>query len=62
MNNRISLAIAKHFDRYRIIFWYDAKLELRKEFEALQLPGVEKLELINNEYSLKYKLLREQPE
>ncbi|MDF1580042.1 MAG: BREX-1 system phosphatase PglZ type A [Desulfuromonadales bacterium] len=62
MNERIAQALTKLFDRHRIVFWYDAKQELRDDFEALQLPGVEKLELINNEYGIKYKLLREQPE
>lgn len=62
MENRITQALTKLFDRHRIVFWYDAKQELRDDFEALQLPGVEKLELINNEYGIKYKLLREQPE
>jgi len=62
MNDRIAQALTKLFDRYRIVFWYDAKQELRDDFEALQLPGVEKLELINNEYGIKYRLLREQPD
>lgn len=62
MTNRIAQALTKLFDRHRIVFWYDAKQELRVDFEALQLPGVEKLELTNNEYGIKYKLLREQPE
>lgn len=62
MENRIAQALTKLFDRHRIVFWYDAKLELRDDFEALSLPAVEKLELINNEYGIKYKLLREQPE
>jgi len=62
MNDRIAQALTKLFDRHRIVFWYDAKKELRDDFEALQLPGVEKLELTNNEYGIKYKLLREQPE
>ena len=62
MENRIAQALTKLFDRHRIVFWYDAKQELRDDFEALQLPGVEKLELINNEYGIKYRLLREQPE
>jgi uncharacterized protein (TIGR02687 family) len=60
--NRIELALTKLFDRHRIIFWYDAKQELRDDFEALQLPGVEKLTLSNNEYGIKYRLLLEQPE
>lgn len=62
MNDRIAQALTKLFDRHRIVFWYDAKQELRDDFEELALPGVEKLELINNEYGIKYKILREQPE
>lgn len=62
MNDRIAQALTKLFDRHRIVFWYDAKQELRDDFEALQLPGVEKLELTNNEYGIKYRLLRDQPE
>jgi uncharacterized protein (TIGR02687 family) len=62
MNDRIVQALANLFERHRIVFWYDAKQELRDDFEALQLPGVEKLELTNNEYGIKYRILREQPE
>ena len=62
MENRIAIALTKLFDRHRIIFWYDAKKELRDDFEALSLPGIEKIELANNEYGIKYKILREQPE
>lgn len=60
--NRIENALLKLFDRHRIVFWYDAKQELREEFHALQLPDVEKLEINNNEYGLKYRMLREQPQ
>lgn len=62
MNNRIAQALTKLFDRHRIVFWYDAKQELRNDFEALSLPGIEKLELTNNEYGVKYRILREQRE
>ncbi len=62
MENRIAQALTKLFDRHRIVFWYDAKRELRDEFDAFQLPDIEKVELLNNEYHIKYKLLREQPE
>ena len=62
MNNRIAQALTKLFDRHRIVFWYDAGQELREDFEALSLPGVEKLELANNEYGVKYRVLREQRE
>lgn len=62
MNELIFKALTKQFERHRIVFWYDAKKELRSDFEALALPSVEKLEIINNEYKLKYRVLREQPE
>ena len=62
MENRIAQALTKLFDRHRIVFWYDAKKELHADFEALQLAGIEKLEITNNEYGIKYKMLREQPD
>ncbi len=61
MNNRIAQALTKLFDRHRIVFWYDTKRELRDDFETLSLPGIEKLELTNNEFAIKYRILREQP-
>ncbi|MCY4379637.1 MAG: BREX-1 system phosphatase PglZ type A [Candidatus Dadabacteria bacterium] len=62
MNDRIVQTLAKLFVKNRIVFWCDAKHELYHEFEALSLPGVKKLELNNNEYGIKYRLLREEPE
>jgi len=62
MNNRIAQALSKQFEKHRIIFWYDIKQELRKDFDALQLDHVEKIELSNNEFAIKYRILREQPE
>lgn len=61
MENRIAQALTKLFERHRIVFWYDAKRELQKDFEAFCLPGVEKLVLGNNAYALKYKMLHEEP-
>jgi uncharacterized protein (TIGR02687 family) len=61
MSNRISQALTKLFDRHRIVFWYDTKHELRSDFESVSLPDVEKLEIANNEYGLKYRVLREAP-
>lgn len=60
MENRIEQALTKLFENHRIVFWYDVKNELYADFKALTLPDVEKLELNNNEYGIKYKILREQ--
>lgn len=60
--DRITHALIRLFDKHRIVFWYDTKKELRKEFESLDLPDVEKIEQNNNEFAVKYRLLREEPE
>ena len=62
MNDRIVQALNRLFERHRIVFWNDTKRELREEFDALQLAGVEKVELANNEFGVKYHILREQPD
>ena len=61
MSNRISGALATLFEKHRIVFWYDAKRELRADFESIFLPDVTKVEIVNNEYALKYRILREEP-
>ena len=57
----IESAVSNLFKKYRIVFWYDAKHELRQEFEPLLLPGVDILELTNNEFAVKYRILQEAP-
>jgi uncharacterized protein (TIGR02687 family) len=62
MNDRIKKALIKLFEKNRIVFWYDGKKELRQDFDALELEGIEKIELANNEFGVKHRLLREEPE
>lgn len=62
MSDRIAQTLTKLFAKNRIVFWCDANCELHQEFKTLSLPGVKKLELNNNEYGIKYRLLREEPE
>jgi len=61
-HTRIDQALTKLFDKHRIVFWYDSERELRAEYAALELPGVEKIELDNNEFGVKYRILRQQVE
>ena len=62
MSQQITHALSRLFDKHRIVFWYDTKQELRSDFEAVSIPDVEKLEIANNEYGLKHRILREAPE
>lgn len=61
-NAKIQQALSNLFDKQRIVFWYDTRREFRADYEALSMPGVEKIELANNEFGVKYRILREQPE
>ncbi len=60
--NKMEQSLKKLFEKSRIIFWYDKKKELKKEFEDLFLEDVEKLEIDNNEFWLKHHILREKPD
>ena len=60
MDDRTIMSLLKLFNTHRIVFWYDEKKELRDEFEGLTLDGIEKIEITNNEYMIKHKILREQ--
>ncbi|HAE41259.1 MAG TPA: BREX-1 system phosphatase PglZ type A [Candidatus Riflebacteria bacterium] len=62
MSDRINNALKKLFEKTRIVFWYDHKMEMAAEFAAVKLPRIEKIELKNNEFAVKYHMLREEPE
>lgn len=49
------------FTRHRIVFWYDTDKELRADYEAVDLTDVVKIELENNEFGVKHRILREEP-
>ncbi|ESX24127.1 BREX-1 system phosphatase PglZ type A [Mesorhizobium sp. LSJC264A00] len=61
MQDRIRQALQSYFEKHRILFWYDQKREWREIFEALNVEGVEKIELANNEFGVKYRVLRQNP-
>ena len=60
MDNIINV-LSRLFENHRIVFWYDTNKELRKEYEALTISEVEKIEINNNEYGIKYHILRDKP-
>ena len=57
---KIQEPLLRLFKKHRIVFWYDAKKELRSDFEALELPDVKKIELNNNEFGVKHRILRQE--
>lgn len=61
MATRITVTLKRLFEKNRIVFWYDDKRELRADFESLHLENIKKIEISNNEFSIKHRVLREQP-
>lgn len=61
MDERIVQGLKSQFEKHRIVFWYDSKKEMREKFDTLEMSGIEKLELNNNEFSIKYRILRKHP-
>jgi uncharacterized protein (TIGR02687 family) len=62
MSDRIAASLKRLFEDHRIVFWYDADRDMRAEYEAADLPGVTKLTIANNEFGLKLRMLRQEPE
>ncbi len=61
MMTRLAQPLLQLFGKYRIVFWYDEKNELRHEFDAVTLPDIEKIVLENNQFGVKYRILRQEP-
>jgi len=59
---KIQNALEKEFARRRVVFWYDPDLiGWQQEFDAVQLAGVVKLVVQNNEFGVKHRIARDQP-
>lgn len=59
MNQQINESINKLFQKNRIIFWYDEQKQFVQHFQDLVLEDAQKIEINNNEFAIKYKILRE---
>lgn len=61
MIDRITANLERMFEEHRIVVWYDTSRDMRGEFDSLTLAGVTKLEIANNQFGLKYRMLRQEP-
>lgn len=61
INQKVQAALEKLFKQHRLVFWYDEKAEMTDLFDSLHFPDAEKITIENNEFTLKHKLLIEQP-
>jgi hypothetical protein len=61
MRDRIQSGLERSFRKHRIVFWHDPETRFREEFDAISIEGVTKTEVVNNEFMLKHRLIREEP-
>lgn len=59
--DRIKQLIQKQFEDHRIVFWYDDAATYRIDLDTMDLPGINKVFVDNNEFSLKYQILIQEP-
>ena len=49
------------FEQHRIIFWYDNEGALKEQFDMLSFDDTQKLVIDNNEFGIKYRVLKLNP-
>ncbi len=59
--NRIEESLQKLFESERLIFWYDEKMELTEEYEALEFSDIEKIHVKGNEFQVKHTVTKANP-
>ena len=62
MDENIRKALARQFEKHRIVIWQDTDAEFADSFASFDLPDVVPLEVENNEFGLKYRVLRQEPD
>ena len=60
--SQIAESLNKLFDSHQVIFWHDEKAELLDSFQELILPGVECIQVNNNEFYIKHRVVKQMPE
>lgn len=59
--NAVLPLLQQRFETQRLVFWHDPDGEYSTEVDALDLPGVTTLRVNNDEYALKHRVLRDEP-
>ena len=64
MSSNIEKTLIRKFKEQRVIFWYNEKEQedIQHEYDALELKDVEKIKVDNNEFEIKYRILKQAPE
>ena len=63
MSSNIENTLIKKFKNHRVIFWYNEQTEeeIQRAYDELDLKGVEKITVANNEFAIKHRILKQAP-
>lgn len=53
--------LERSFESHRIVFWHDPEGEYGADLDSLDLAGVQTIQVANDEYAIKHRLLQEEP-
>ncbi len=53
--------LTKYFNNHRVIFWYDENQEFTTEFQEMDIPNVNKIQVQGNEFEIKHRIEKQQP-
>jgi uncharacterized protein (TIGR02687 family) len=62
VSDKLREALDRHFARHRVVFWYDPDGANREVAESYAANGIDLVEVNNDQFALKYRLLKLQPE
>src|SRR5258708_29405302 len=54
--------LERRFDAHRLVFWHDPDGEYAGDLDSLGLDDVQIVRVANDEYAVKYRVLRAEPE
>lgn len=57
--SKITESLTKLFNQHRVVFWYDAKQELREEYENISIEGIKKVEGQKNPFEIKVSIYQD---
>ena len=58
---QIKKMLSKKFENNRVVFWYDKDGQFSEDFQNIELNDVKKLVIGENEFVIKYQILRQEP-
>jgi uncharacterized protein (TIGR02687 family) len=54
--------LLRWFDSHRVVFWHDPEGQYADDLDSLDLPGIRTIRVANDEFVIKNRLLRDEPE